>query len=121
MGVYPVQKILEAKGQLAEQIKAPSHLSKATQAWWRAIVNDYALEPHHLRLLTLAGESWDRAQQARRVIAAAGPYFADRFGQPRAHPAVDVERQSALAYARLIRELALDVELPRESRPPRQY
>jgi hypothetical protein len=28
---------------------APSHLSEAMQSWWRDVVRDYDLEPHHLR------------------------------------------------------------------------
>lgn len=27
----------------------PAHLSEAMAAWWRQVMADYALEPHHLR------------------------------------------------------------------------
>ncbi len=97
----------------------PSHLTIATQAWWKGVVRNYFLEPHHLRLLTLAGESWDRCQQAREQIVKDGILQADRFGVSHAHPAVAIERDSRLAFARLLRELDLDAEPgPAPSRPP---
>jgi hypothetical protein len=83
------------------------------------VVQDYELEPHRLRLLQLAGEAWDRSQQAREVLNDAGLTYQNRFGDPVLRPEAAVERDSRLAFARLIRELDLDVEPPPErSRPP---
>jgi phage terminase small subunit len=93
---------------------APAHLEPNTQGWWQSVVRDWPLEEHHVRLLTLAGEAWDRAGQARAEIATAGITYTDRFGAPRLNPAVAVERDSRLAFARLIRELDLDA-LPEPS------
>ena len=98
--------------------EAPAHLEPETRSWWAQVEADYELGAHHMRLLTLAAEAWDRAQQARERIAADGAYLPDRFGVLHAHPAVAVERDSRLAFARLIRELDLDAEAPPESRPP---
>jgi len=86
----------------------PGHLSKAAQAWWRQLVADYEFESHHLRLLQLACESWDRCEQARERLAADGITFTDRFGQPRPHPSLAAERDSRIAFARLMRQLDLD-------------
>ena len=97
-------------------MKAPSHLAVETRKWFTEVVTTYHLEPHHIRLLQLAGEAWDRCQQARQAI--------DRDGlisltTGKAHPAVAIERDSRLAFARLIRELDLDAEPPAAwSRPP---
>lgn len=88
--------------------RAPEHLRVSTRAWWRAVVASYELAEHHRRILTLAGEAFDRAVEAREALAEHGPYFTDRFGQPKAHPALAVERDSRLAFARLLRELNLD-------------
>lgn len=88
--------------------RAPEHLRVSTRAWWRAVVASYELEEHHRRILTLAGEAHDRCAEAREAIAEHGPYFMDRFEQPKAHPALAVERDSRLAFARLLRELNLD-------------
>src|ERR1019366_4829721 len=82
----------------------PDHLRIETQVWWKGIVRNYFLESHHLRLLTLAAESWDRCQQAREQIAKDGILQPDRFGIWHAHAAVAIERDSRLAFARLIRE-----------------
>lgn len=99
---------------------APSHLRPDTAGWWRAVANDYALEAHHLRILTLAAESWDRGVEAREAIARHGTVYVDRFDQPRARPEVAIERDSRIAFARLVRELALNLDQPDENaRPPR--
>ena len=98
-------------------IKAPAHLTEATQKWFEAVVDGYDLEQHHVRLLTLAGEAWDRSQQAREALAEHGLTFVDRFGAPHARPEVAIERDSRIAFARLVRELDLDVDPPD---PPQQ-
>lgn len=98
--------------------EAPTHLEPETRIWWAQVESAFELEAHHLKLLTFAAEAWDRAQQARERIAKDGAYLPDRFGVLHAHPAVAVERDSRLAFARLIRELDLDTEAPPESRPP---
>jgi phage terminase small subunit len=99
----------------------PPHLRPETAAWWRSITADFSLEPHHIRLLRLACEAWDAGQAAREAIAEHGPVYVDRFGQPRARPEVAIERDNRIAFARLMRDLALDVDGPaaEEHRPPR--
>ena len=69
-----------------------------------------------MKWLQLAAEAWDRCQQARMVIGREGLVL---VSSGRAHPAVTIERDSRLAFARLIRELDLDAEPPASwSRPP---
>ena len=98
--------------------RAPENLRKDTRRWWRSIVREWNLEEHHRRLLTLMAESWDRIEEARERIEADGAYIEDRFEQLKAHPALSVERQEKIAFARLLRELDLDVEPPLEPRRP---
>jgi len=100
--------------------RAPAHLAKPTAAWWRSVVAEYRLEDHHVRLLTLACEAWDRAQEARTTLEAEGSYFIDRFKQPKAHPAIAVERESRVSFARLLRELDLEGDPQPDIRPPRR-
>lgn len=97
----------------------PAHISAEAGAWWRDVVRDYDLEPHHLRLLQAACECWDRAQVARQAVAADGITFRDSSGNLKAHPAVAIERDARNLFARLVRELDLDAEGPADrSRPP---
>jgi len=99
--------------------KPPKHLRKTTQLWFKSVVSDYELEPHHLKLLTLAAEAWDQAQTAREVLDEQGQTFVDRFGQPKERPEVGILNAARIAVARLLRELALDAEPPADSRPTR--
>ncbi len=99
--------------------KPPRHLKPETARWWANVLSEFELEPHHIRLLTLAAEAWDRTQQARGILAKNGLTYEDRFSQPVARPEVAIERDSRTAFARLLRELDLDTGIPREaSRPP---
>lgn len=109
-----------AKSKALAPPRPPKHLRKPTQTWFKDVLTDYDLESHHVRLLTLAGEAWDRGQAAREVIDQDGMTFNDRFGQPKPRPEIAIERDSRIGFARLIRELALDVDPPAETpRAPR--
>jgi phage terminase small subunit len=79
-------------------------------------VREYELQPHHMRLLQACGECWDRLQQARELLARDGLVVEGREGGMRPHPAAAIERDSRIAFARLIRELDLDVEPPASNR-----
>lgn len=98
----------------------PEHLTDGAADWWRSVVRDYSLEAHHLRLLQAACEAWDRMGQARQALADHGGLtFTDERGVIRAHPAVAMERDARVAFARLVRELDLDTGAPSETpRPP---
>jgi phage terminase small subunit len=98
--------------------KAPTHLRKPTQVWWEGVNAEYALEPHHLKLLTFAAESWDRATQAREAITEHGLTYFDRFGSPRKRPEVSIAEAATIAFARLCRELDLSEDSAPDSRPP---
>jgi len=99
--------------------RTPMHLQPQTRRWWREIARTYELESHHVRLLILACEALDRGKQARELLDREGLVVQDRYGQVRAHPAAAIERQAAVTFARLVRELGLDTEGPPETRPPR--
>lgn len=96
----------------------PANLSTDMQAWWHRVVEDYSLEPHHLRLLTLACEAWDQAALARAILGIAGLTFTDKWNQPRARPEVAIEQQARRDFARLLRELGLESSGPELPRPP---
>ena len=83
------------------------------------MVQTFELEPHHIYLLSLACEALDRGAQARKILQKEGLVVTDRFGQEKTHPLIAVERDSALRYARLLRELCLDDSQPDAPRVPR--
>jgi P27 family predicted phage terminase small subunit len=90
----------------------PPHLSEAMQSWWTQTVEAYELDAHHLRLLETACDAWDRMVQARETLREEGLTVTTKNGT-RKHPCADIERDSRLAFARLIRELDLDCPEPR--------
>jgi P27 family predicted phage terminase small subunit len=92
----------------------------ATRRWFASVVGNWELEAHHVRLLTLACEAWDRCQQARETIAREGLTTPTRDGGAKLHPAVRVEDSARIAFARLLRELDLDVDPPAEAKRPPQ-
>lgn len=99
----------------------PRHLSPASRVWFREVTGKFVLESHHVKLLVLACESFDRCVQARTVLDKEGLTYQDASDCPRSRPEIAVERDSRLAFARLLRELDLDLEAPRETsvRPPK--
>ena len=92
--------------------KPPKHLSRASAVWYREVATTWELEAHHLRMLQLCCEAWDRGQDARETLAECGPTFIDRWGQPRAHPSVAIERDARVVFTRCLRELGLDIQEP---------
>jgi len=104
----PVQ-LVRPSGELPPP---PGHLSEAMQTWWRQVMADYALDAHHLRLLECACDSWDTMTRAREEVRAEGLTVPGPGGSRRRHPAVTIENDSRIAFARLLRELDLDCEPP---------
>ena len=100
--------------------KAPRHLAAPTRKWWESVVATYIMEPHHIKLLTLACEAFDRGTQARETLKKEKLTYLDRFGAPKSRPEIAVERDSRIAFARLLREIGLDANNnPDDARPPR--
>jgi P27 family predicted phage terminase small subunit len=98
----------------------PAHLSAEAKDWWKSVTSEYLLEAHHLKLLQAGAEAWDRCQMARRALAKHGLTYVDERGMVRSRPEIGIERDSRLAFVRIVRELDLDSEPAREerSRPP---
>ena len=104
------------------KIKIPKHLQTEGRKFWKKVLDDFDLQDnHHLKLLEQACHCLDRQQQAREVIEAEGIFIHDRFLQRREHPAAKTERDNKIIFARLIRELGLDLHDPAEPRPKRLY
>ena len=63
--------------------RAPAHLRPDTKTWWLHVHAGWRLEEHHSRLLTMACEAWDRAGQAREIMAKDGILLGGREGGAR--------------------------------------
>src|SRR6476660_3520999 len=74
----------------------PAHLAEPTKRWWRETVTEFGMEAHHVRLLTLAAQAWDRGEQAREALARHGLTFEDEKGMVRARPEIAIERDSRI-------------------------
>jgi len=101
--------------------EAPAHLSPQMQRWWGEVMEAYALDPHHLHLLECACDAWDRMTTARTTLREEGLTVATKDGSKKRHPCADIERDSRIAFSRMVRELDLDAEAPSERpawRPP---
>ena len=97
----------------------PNFLQVEGRDFWISVLTDYDLEEsHHLKLLENACVCIDRIAQARRHIRKHGAFFKDRFLQMKESPAGKSERDNKILFARLMRELQLDIEPPKENRPP---
>jgi P27 family predicted phage terminase small subunit len=92
--------------------RVPAGLSRSSQTLFRSIVGDYVLEAWHVRLLTEALRSLDRAEQARETISREGLTAATRLGEVKAHPLLMVERDQRAAFARMVKQLGLDLDGP---------
>lgn len=101
----------------------PEHLATATKKWFREVLEQYDLEPHHVKLLTLAAEAWDRSVEAEKAIRKFGVLYKDPHSdKPKVNPAIKVKEQAEIIFARLLRELNLDIEPPKSpGRPPSLY
>lgn len=86
--------------------RAPSHLGASSRRLWNLMVLEFDLDPASLDVLRVALEARDVAATARRRVARDGIVLDGRFG-PVAHPAVNIEKQAAERYARLLRDLGL--------------
>lgn len=84
----------------------PPDLNLAGIALWRAVTENFAVEPHLLATLLAACRETDRAEQAEDEVRHDGAYLHER--SMKAHPGIAVARQARLAAARLLRSLDLE-------------
>jgi phage terminase small subunit len=98
----------------------PSHLSKRAAAFWKQLNDKFIFEAHDLERLRTVCDSMDLVDACETAIKKDGRFVPDRYGVPKAHPAIVVARDARQLLLRGLRELCVDVELPEEPRVPRQ-
>jgi P27 family predicted phage terminase small subunit len=87
----------------------PAHLSRAAKTLWRNLHSEWVLdEPGSIAILVVGLESFDRCQDARKILAAEGLATRDRFGQVRVHPLAAVARDAEAAFRSALRQLGVD-------------
>lgn len=91
--------------------KAPAHLTADAKKLWGRLFADYELgDAAGLLLLQSACESYDRQQQARKILAKEGAIVKDRWGQAKPHPAAGIERDARNQLHGALRLLRLEPE-----------
>lgn len=101
--------------------RAPTHLSKEAQKWFRKLCDEYAIDDEAgLLILQTSLEAFDRMRRAQVEISERGEVFSDRFGQIKANPAVAMERDARSQMLAALKQLNLDLEPLRDGpgRPP---
>jgi phage terminase small subunit len=89
--------------------------------FWEKVLSEYELsEAHDLARLRMACSCLDDIKEAEKQITKDGRFITDRYGQIKEHTALKSIRDNRIIFCRIIRELALDINVP-ETRPPRQY
>jgi P27 family predicted phage terminase small subunit len=88
----------------------PQHLSAWGKNWVSGILDEAGevITTTDFRLVILAAEASDRSTTARRQLGREGITYTDRFGSPKPHPAVSIDRDARAAFARLVAQLGLD-------------
>lgn len=88
-------------------MKIPKTITPDSAKWIRRLVKIYEPDQAEEQLLLRAAEMRDQAARAALQIEEDGPYFENRFGEPRQHPAIRVQQQSIDLMARLLKQLGI--------------
>ncbi len=102
--------------------KAPAGLNTAGRVFWKKCLSEFELsESHDLQRLEMACRTLDDLKQAQDRVKKDGMFTVNRYNNVIEHPAMKSIKNLRLLFCKIVRELNLDVSLPDESRPPRNY
>jgi phage terminase small subunit len=103
-------------------LKAPSGLKATGRRFWKNVLSEYELsETHDLERLCMAAKCLDDLAMAEKRVKDDGMFTKNRYGNVVEHPGLKMIRDMRLLFIKIVRELALDIIDPSDSRPPRQY
>jgi phage terminase small subunit len=89
-------------------IEAPSHLSEKSKTLWNEIVPKRGSGASRLALITIALESLDRADEARKLIAEEGlTSITKKTGAIHVNPLLKIERESKNLFVKIFNDLGL--------------
>jgi hypothetical protein len=106
-------------GDMVGEHRIPGTLTTAAQKWLRHLAETYDWTPTMWELALLAADARDRAGKAQRAVNREGQTIktpiVNRKGDVVAHrvvkhPAVDIARDAAATYSRLVGQLGLAQE-----------
>lgn len=88
---------------------APADLSADAKRLWADITREYSIDDAVGKLLLHeALKSYDRMAQARRIVDKLGLLVKDRFGQARANPAAQVEKDARAGFLSAMKLLGIE-------------
>jgi hypothetical protein len=100
-------------------MKYPRSLKVKGKQFYKQVLSEYVFEnSHHFTLLEQAAACLDRIHEAGELLERERHIIKDRFEQLKEHPAAKMERDNKILFARLLRELGLDLAKAEMSRPP---
>jgi hypothetical protein len=85
----------------------PPKISAHAQEFFSAVVDRYDLEAHHLVVLRGVVQQMTVAEHAAEILSDQGICCLDRYGIPREHPMVSVERRARAEVRAGIHQLNL--------------
>lgn len=102
--------------------KPPRGLKAPGRRAWRCFLEVFDLsEPQDLARLEQACRCLDEIEELSAVVKKEGRIVYPPSGTMREHPASKAVRELRIVFARLVREMGVDLKEAPESRPPRQY
>jgi hypothetical protein len=104
--------------KLTRSTRYPEGLtSHRAREFFKHVLANFVLEKHHVTLLEEAVYCLQRAEAARMVVDTEGAVYALSNGKCFPHPLITVEVSSRALFARLCRELGLDLADADTARP----
>src|ERR1044071_3548470 len=103
------------KNSAALTPKPPAVLPPEARRMWQQLQQEYAISDEGgLIILSAACEAFSRMREAQSLVDKEGLTVEDRFGQKKPHPAIIVERNMRTQMLAALKQLNLDLELPRD-------
>lgn len=86
----------------------PKGLSPEAGRVWKALHAEFELtDAAAVQVLTIGLRAYDTARAAEVLLGEQGLTIIDRYGSPKAHPAVDIARQARAQYLGALRMLGI--------------
>jgi len=91
--------------------KPPTGMSTEAMGIWKRLHAEYELgDTGAVQILTAALKAFETMRQAEALIAKEGVCTSDRYGTPKAHPAVDIAKNARAQWLNALRMLGLHRE-----------